>query len=448
MSDIPQDTQEQPVQPGFMRAEVPEGELIYPGEPHRFSSRDGAALLVWATLQGASDITIQSDEQVFAEIYGKMHRITRRALSNAEVIEIATGLYESETAKKELSDRRALDFAFTAKPERHDRYRFRINATSLTFDGQRGVQITARTIPSIPPTIDDVKLEAEIRPAMAPKQGLVVITGATGSGKSTLLAAIIRSLCEDPNGHRKIITYEAPIEYVYDEVQKPTTIVSQHEIGSHLVDFVEAVRNALRRKPSIILVGEARDAETIGEAITASLTGHLVYTTVHSNGFSATIPRMVNVFPKEERNARATDIVSSMRLCLSQRLVPSTDGKRIALREYVIFNDDIVDEILASGADDLTLACRKVLRKYGRSFLQDAQEKFDRGLISQHTLDEIKRSARGDDRDAASIAFDIAQRHQQAVEAMEVIEGNKSNESRAPWSPDLSIASGSERGEP
>lgn len=426
-----------------MRADVPEGELIYPGEPHRFTSRDGAALLVWATQQGASDITIQSDEQVFAEIYGKMKRITKRALSNAEVIEIATGLYESETAKKELSDRRALDFAFTAKPERHDRYRFRINATSLTFDGQRGVQITARTIPSIPPTIDDVKLEQEIRPVMAPKQGLVVITGATGSGKSTLLAAIIRSLCEDPDGNRKIITYEAPIEYVYDEVQKPSTIVSQHEIGVHLEDFVEAVRNALRRKPSVILLGEARDAETIGEAITASLTGHLVYTTVHSNGFASTIPRMINVFPKEERNARATDIVGSMRLCLSQRLVPSTDGKRIALREYVVFNEDIVDEILAAGVDELTFSCRKVLRKYGKSFLQDAQDKFNQGLIDQNVLDEVRRSARAEDRDAAEALADLSERARRAHEAerMEPTDEppSASTQSRSPWSPDLSL---------
>lgn len=421
------------VQPSFMQASVPTGELLYPDEPPRFTNRDGAGLLVWATLQGASDITIQSDEQVFAEIYGKMHRITKRALTNGEVLEIVTGLYESETAKKELSDRRALDFAYTAKPHKNDRYRFRINATSLTFDGQRGVQITARTIPSIPPTVDDIKFEHSLRKVIAPKQGLVVITGATGSGKSTLLAAIIRNLCEDPLGHRKIITYEAPIEYVYDEVHKPTTIVSQHDIGSHLPDFVEAVRNALRRKPAIIMLGEARDAETIGEAITASLTGHLVYTTVHANGFADTIRRMVNAFPKEEKNARANDIVSSMKVSLSQRLVPSLDGKRVALREYVVFNDDIVDEILEGGADDLTLSCRKVLRKYGHSFLQDAQEKFDQGLISEQVLDEVRRTARAQDRDAAAAASDLAYRARLATGGME------QNASRQPWAPDLSL---------
>lgn len=395
---------------GFMKTVVPSKGLLYPNEPHRFSGRDVVDLLVWSTRQGASDISIQSDEEVFLEIYGKMHRVTRRKLSNSEVLEMATSLYESETAKKELSDQRALDFAFTARPSRDETYRFRINATSLTFDGQRGVQITARTIPTMPPTIDEVKLEQELRPFIAPKQGLIVVTGSTGSGKSTLLAAIIRHLCEDPDGHRKILTYEAPIEYVYDLVDKPTTLVSQHEIGSHLPNFTEAVRNALRRKPNIILVGEARDAETIGETITASLTGHLVYSTVHASGFSETIRRMVNAFPKEEKNARAVDIISSMRMSISQRLVPSTDGKRVALREYVIFNEDIVDELLDKPIDDLTVTCRSVLKKYGHSFLQDAHEKFTAGLISQEIYNEERSRSRAEDRDVLAVAKDLEKR--------------------------------------
>lgn len=416
----------------FMQASVPTKGVLYPNEPHRFAGRDVMDLLVWATKQGASDISIQSDEEVFLEIYGKMHRATKRKLSNPEVLELATSLYESETAKKELSDKKALDFAFTARPSREESHRFRINATSLTFDGQRGVQITARTIPTMPPTIDDIKLEHELRPFIAPKQGLVVITGATGSGKSTLLAAIIRSLCEDPNGHRKILTYEAPIEYVYDLVDKPTTLVSQHEIGLHLPNFTEAVRNALRRKPSIILVGEARDAETIGEVITASLTGHLVYTTVHATGFSETIRRMVNAFPKEEKNARAVDIISSMRMSISQRLVPSTDGKRIALREYVVFNEDIVDELLEKGVDNLTVSCRRVLKKYGHSFLQDAYEKFTAGLIYEETYNEIRRNARAEDRDVLAVAEDLEnQSHKVSEDAQDVL--------RFAWASDLDL---------
>lgn len=409
-SALPPDVEPSASVPAFLEGKVHEGNLIYPNEPARFARHDVEALFLWATEQGASDITIQTNEQIFIEVHGKMHRITRHALTQGEVLELVVALYESESAKKEMAGSGALDFSYTARPDRTRRARFRVNATPGLADGARGAQITARTIPTKPPTFSELGIEEDIRLNFAPRQGLVVITGGTGSGKSTLLAAGIRGLAEDPEGHRKIITYEAPIEYVYDEVDSPTTIISQHEIGQHLPNFAEAVRNALRRKPSIILVGEARDAETIGEAITASMTGHLVYTTVHSNGFSDTIRRMVNVFPEGERNARAVDIISSMRMIVSQTLVPSTDGRRVALREYVVFNEDIVDLLLDGGLENLTASCRKVLREHGRSFLTDAKAKLAEGRISRKTFERIAHGSRGEDRDASQVALGAVRR--------------------------------------
>ena len=244
-----------------------------------------------------------------------------------------------------------------------------------------------------------MNLEKEIFDNLYHKQGMIVVTGGTGSGKSTLLSSIIRYIAENPESNKKILTYESPVEFVYDEVDSPTTLVSQSEIGKDLKDFAAGTRNALRRKPDIILIGEARDAETIGEAVTASMTGHLLYTTVHSNGFADTIRRMVNVFPEGERNSKAVDIISSLKMVISQRLVPSLDGKRVALREYVVFNENIVDELLED-LDNLTYSCRKVLKKYGRSFLQDAQKKYDEGKISYELLQEFVRSEKGQNKDA------------------------------------------------
>lgn len=391
-------------------ADVPTGPLLYPNEPSRFTGRDVEPFFIWATQQGASDISIQTDKRIFLEIHGKFYQVTKRLITQSEILEIATRLYENEAAKGRLAGDTPMDFAYTARPDRKTRLRFRLNATAAASDGQRGAQITARTIPSIPPTLAELGIEDEIVNAFAPPQGLVLVTGATGSGKSTLLAANIRTLAEQPNGHRKIITYEAPVEYVYDEVDAPTTLISQHEVYTHIPNFAESIRNALRRKPSIILVGEARDAETIGEAITASMTGHLVYTTVHSNGFADTIRRMVNSFPEGERNARAFDIVSSLRMVVSQTLVPSVDGRRVALREYVIFNDEIVDEILSAGIDNLTQACRRVLKERGRSFLQDASDKFARNLITKEVYDRIARGARSEELDALAHARKMFQR--------------------------------------
>jgi|GEM_PF-103320 len=381
----------------FLRAGVlVQGNLLFPEEPPFFSAHHVEKLFAWAADQGTSDITIQTNENIVLEIYGKNFRVTKRRLTNTEVLNIIVEMYKSESAKGILSGDKDLDFPFQIRPSRGKVYRFRVNVTSLYTNGQRGAQITARVISALPHDLKTLNLEEEVFLNMAPKQGMVVITGATGSGKTTLLSSIIRYLLEQPEANHKILTYESPIEYVYEDVEKPSSTVAQTEVPGHLPTFSAATRNSLRRKPTIILVGEARDAETLGEAVTASMTGHLLYTTVHSNGFADTIRRMVNVFPENEKNARAVDILSSLRLVVSQRLVNSTDGKRVALREYVIFNEDIVDEILSGGLDNLTITCRGVLRKYGRSFVQDAREKFKDGRISAKVLKEIELGARGD----------------------------------------------------
>ncbi len=394
---------EQKDQPFFLSEKTVDSDLKYPKEPVRFHRKDVENFFCWATEQGASDITIQTGEQIFLEIDGKMLRVTKHFLDHSEVMEIVVAMYGSETAKGILAGDNDLDFPYQISPTRDKKYRFRVNAVGVTVQGGDGCQITARTIPGVPPPLSQMNLEPDIYQNMSPKQGMIVVTGATGSGKSTLLASIMRELMEDPNGHRKIITFEAPIEFVYDEVEHPTTSVAQTEVGKSLASFVEGTRNALRRKPAIILLGEARDAETIGEAVTASMTGHLLYTTVHSNGFPDTIRRMVNVF-SEEKNARAVDIVSSLKMVVSQRLVPATNGKRVAIREYVVMNDEIVDFILEAGIENLTASCRKVLEIYGQSFLQDATKKLEQGLISQKTWKEIARSSRARDIDATQVS--------------------------------------------
>src|SRR3546814_4810216 len=135
---------------------------------------------------------------------------------------------------------------------------------------------------------------------------MILVTGPTGSGKSTLLSAAIRSLVEDENANEKVLEYSAPVEYVYDRVSMPSSVVFQTEVGRHLRPkdahdegslFAYAVRNALRRKPTIILIGEARDRATIQASVEAALTGHLLFTTMHTIGVGETLRRAVTPFP-------------------------------------------------------------------------------------------------------------------------------------------------------
>ena len=373
--------------------------LIFPNEPSRFSTKDIEPFLVWCIENEGSDITIQTNDRVVLAAHGKIHRVTRHKISQAEIMEWVVSMYGSESAKSKLSGENAfLDFSYEVKPDRNSRHRFRVNATAIQSNGGDGLQMTIRTIRSIPPKLQDMGVDPEIIANLAPSSGLILVTGATGSGKSTLLASFIRYLAEDPDAHRKILTYEAPIEFVYDEVDKPTTSIAQTEIPRHIKNFSEGVRNALRRKPDIILIGEARDAETIGETITASTTGHLAYSTVHSSGFAETIRRMVNSF-EEDKASRALDIISSLRMVISQKLVPSTDGKRVALREWVIFNEEITSFLLDAGVEDLPSSCRHVLKKYGHSFQDDARSKHAAGIISDKTLKEMDRAGVADEKE-------------------------------------------------
>jgi defect-in-organelle-trafficking protein DotB len=357
-------------------------EFLIPQEPIRLTIDTANDVLMHCVKLGASDITFQTGEPIYAEIYGKLHKVTRRRLSNTEVGELINSMYGPNGTAQIMSGK-DLDTHYEIRPNRSDRYRFRINGTGCQVEGHDGIQITARTIPTDPPLLSSMNLPQVVLDAIAPEQGVVYVTGATGSGKSTLLAAIIRNIAEDVESHRKILTYEAPIEFVYDSVDSVSAIVSQSEIPRHLPSFASGVRNALRRKPRLILVGEARDQETIGAVMEAAMTGHPVYTTLHSNGVAETVRRLVTTFPAEERAGRTIDIIETIRLVISQRLVPTVDNKRVALREYLIFDDKRRDELLETDPINITAMVRKMVREQGQTMEQDAKAKFDAGVISE-----------------------------------------------------------------
>jgi defect-in-organelle-trafficking protein DotB len=357
---------------------------FYPGEPSRFESKHIDDLLVYSHKIQASDITIQTGSPVVAEIFGRLYKLTKRELTNAEVGDLLNTIYGPK-GTTQIMRGEDIDTHYEIRPNRNDRYRHRVNGTGIHVDGHEGIQITIRTIPSEPPALSSLHLPQAVVDAIAPQEGVVYVTGATGSGKSTLLAAIIKELAEEPEGNRKILTYEAPIEFVYDSLETPTAIISQSEIPRHLPSFAAGVRNALRRKPRLILVGEARDAETINAVLEAALTGHPVYTTLHANGVAETIRRLVGSFPREERIGRTIDIIETMRLVIWQRLVPSVDGKRVALREFLVFNENIRDQLLESDPEQITATTRRLLEDQGQPMLVDVQQKYKDGLISERT---------------------------------------------------------------
>lgn len=376
--------------------------FIFPNEPVRLTIEATNDILIHCVKQGASDVTFQTGEPIIAEIYGRLKKITRRRLSNNEIGEVLAAMY-GPNATTIIMSGKDIDTHYEIRPNRSERYRFRINGTGCQVEGHDGIQITARTIPTDPPTLKSMDLPEQILNALTPEQGVVYVTGATGSGKSTLLAAIIRSITEDAESNRKILTYEAPIEFVFDSVEKISSIVSQSEIPRHLPSFAAGVRNALRRKPRLILVGEARDPETISAVMEAAMTGHPVYTTLHSNSVAETMRRLVVTFPAEERHGRTIDIIETVRLVISQRLVPTLDGKRVALREFLIFDERIRDILLETHVEKITNVVRKLVREHGRTMESDAHEKWKAGLISERLYRVIAEQSKQEEKDLGGI---------------------------------------------
>ncbi len=355
---------------------------IYPDEPDRFREEHVDKFLEWCVKQGSSDISIQSDRPVYNDISGTLYPATYRTMDASDIGAFLTRIYGADALAR-LASGTDLDVSYEVRPDRYSRIRFRTNITAIQSQGRDGAQITMRSLPSEPPHLSDLQVEQEIIDAWAPRQGMVIITGPTGSGKSTLLSAGNRMLLERPYGCGKMLTYEAPIEFTYDTIKSPRSLVSQTEIPRHLPDFEAGVRNALRRKPNIILIGEARDRETIAAAIEAAQTGHAVYTTTHTTGVASTVKRMISSFDKEERTERAYALMETLRLIVTQALAPRVGGGRVGMREWMTFPTDIREKLLDMHVDDWTNEIERLIPSYGQTMTKSATIEFEKGTIDR-----------------------------------------------------------------
>ncbi|MGQ0527160.1 MAG: type IV pilus twitching motility protein PilT [Alphaproteobacteria bacterium] len=354
----------------------------WPEESGRFTEDTIDAFLLWCVKQGASDISIQSDRQVYSEIHGHLYPGTVRKLDAADMSACLHKIYGPE-AQARLAAAKDLDISYEIRPDRYTRTRFRVNITAILSKGRDGAQITMRVLPSEPPTMKALKIEQEIIDAWAPRQGIVIVTGPTGSGKTTLLAAGNRMLLERPQGCGKMLTYEAPIEYVYDAISSPRSLVSQSEIPRHLPSFSHGVRNALRRKPEVILVGESRDRETINASIEAAQTGHAVYTTTHTLGVANTVSRMLSTYDMSEREERAVALMETLRLVVTQVLVARVNGGRIAVREWMKFPDEVREKLMDMHFTKWPVEIQRMIDQYGRSMKRSAELVFEQGLVDR-----------------------------------------------------------------
>ncbi|MDX9739783.1 MAG: type IV pilus twitching motility protein PilT [Gammaproteobacteria bacterium] len=283
---------------------------------------DIAELLAFSAKNKASDLHLSADLPPMIRVDGDVRRINVPPLDNKTVQSM---LYDimSDKQRKDFEEFLETDFSF----EIPGLARFRVNV----FNHNRGVGGVFRTIPSTILTLEDLGAPSIFKRISEYPRGIVLVTGPTGSGKSTTLAAMLDYKNSNEFGH--ILTIEDPIEFVH---QSKKCLVNQREIGRDSLGFAEALRSALREDPDIILVGEMRDPETIGLALTAAETGHMVFGTLHTSSAAKTIDRIIDVFPAAEKEMVRSMLSESLRAVISQTLLKKVGGGRVAAHEIMI----------------------------------------------------------------------------------------------------------------
>jgi len=230
----------------------------------------------------------------------------------------------TQEQKDKLIEKRDLDMGYTL-----DENRFRIN---VHYE-KDNIGLVARVIKDQMPTMDKIGLPKVVKELLDRGSGLILVTGPTGCGKSTTLAAMINYI--NSNHNKKIITLEDPIEFIF----KPNkSLIIQRQLGSDIPSFASGLRHALRQDPNIIMVGEMRDLDTIGAAITLAETGHMVIATLHTHSAAQSIDRIIDVFPPYQQEQIRVQLSMVLSAVLSQRLIPKKEGGRIATREIMIKN--------------------------------------------------------------------------------------------------------------
>ncbi|HGG9355424.1 TPA: type IV pilus twitching motility protein PilT [Neisseria meningitidis] len=282
-------------------------------------------LLAFGAKNKASDLHLSSGISPMIRVHGDMRRINLPEMSAEEVGNMVTSVM-NDHQRKIYQQNLEVDFSF----ELPNVARFRVNA----FNIGRGPAAVFRTIPSTVLSLEELKAPSIFQKIAESPRGMVLVTGPTGSGKSTTLAAMINYINETQPAH--ILTIEDPIEFVH---QSKKSLINQRELHQHTLSFANALRSALREDPDVILVGEMRDPETIGLALTAAETGHLVFGTLHTIGAAKTVDRIVDVFPAGEKEMVRSMLSESLTAVISQNLLKTHDGNgRVASHEILIAN--------------------------------------------------------------------------------------------------------------
>lgn len=287
-----------------------------------------AELMVLAAQQGASDLHLSVGKHPTVRIDGNLVPVSNEPILTPEMTAGLISVLLTPEQEEKLIKEKEIDFAFSYE----DKIRFRIN---VYF--QRGYLSAAlRLISTHIRTIEELNLPPILHEYSKYNQGFVLVVGPAGHGKTTTLAALIDEINHKRMDH--IITIEDPIEYTFIQDR---ALIDQREVGSDTLSFHNGLRSVLRQDPDVVMIGEMRDPESISIALTAAETGHLVFSTLHTNSSSQTIDRIIDSFPASQQNQVRSQLSSTLLGIVSERLIPRISGGRIPACEIMFANSAV-----------------------------------------------------------------------------------------------------------
>jgi twitching motility protein PilU len=316
----------------------------------------------------ASDLFFTTYAPVMIKIDGKIMPVNQVELSPKMVRQAALELM-SEQQLEQFTRDLEIDFAISEP----GLGRFRINV----FHQRGNVSMVLRFITPELPQLADLGMPDILKDMIMLRRGLILMVGASGSGKSTTLAAMIDHRNKNSASH--IVTIEDPIEFLHSN-QK--SIVNQREVGLDTVSYARALRSAMREAPDVILIGEIRDRETMQAAIDLAGTGHLAIATLHANNSPETLDRIINMYPNEQHSQVLMDLAQYVRVIISQRLVRSKEGRRVAAVEVMLNTPHLQELILRGDISSVKEAFKDTKEPGMQSFDQALFDLYRRGMIS------------------------------------------------------------------
>jgi twitching motility protein PilT len=326
-------------------------------------------LLEKAVSMGASDVHIKVNQVPFLRVHGALVESGFEVLNAKAVEAIAQDILPRYLVKGFETGHEA-DFSHLEE----NVGRFRVNL----FQSQGYATIALRHVKSAIPTFEELRLPPQLKQLAHTQSGIILLSGTTGSGKSTTLAAIIGEI--NRTERRRIITVEDPIEYVFEDVQ---SVITQREVGLDTVDYPTALEHLMRQDPDVIMIGEMRDQRSILTSILASETGHIVLSTLHAGTASQAIPRILDVFPRTERDQIRMGIAETLHAVVCQRLVPDTRGSVVPAVEILINTPTVRKLIEKDQLEVLSAAIETGTEEGMQTFNQSIYALIRSGTISE-----------------------------------------------------------------